>query len=166
MQKITKRLPLKKIGYTFLIILLVFGTAKTAFDISVLISKRDQIDPNRVVLIDSFSLQGKADYFRTGRGTHNGYEFKSNNDYYFSITKSSFEGITDKKNLENYLKHHGQKLTIYSDKETLNQYLSSTPLLSIKVLQIQIANKKYIDIKTGNSIYRKKLLFVQLWNYC
>ena len=162
MEKTTNRFSLKNISYAFLIILLVFGIVKTAFDISLLISKRDQVNSDRVSLVDTFLLQGKVDYLRSSKRAHNGYEFKSNNGYYFSITKSSFEGIIDKNDLENHLNHHGQKLIIYSNKETLNRYLSSTIPIGIKVLQIQIANKKYIDIKKGNSIFRKKLLFVTI----
>jgi len=52
--------------------------------------------------------------------------------------------------------YHDTKFTVFSDKETYDKYKSSKVPIFIRAFQIQIGNKKYVDISEMNDISKSE----------
>jgi len=163
MQKVSNRLSIKNIYFIILIFLFLFSVIRALSDLSKLIKGNYIINTEQIVRIDNFVQQGKADHLRSSKNSFLGYELKSKNGYSFTIKDVAFEGIKDRDEFDDILKHHNLTFIAYSDKLTLDHYLSSKEPIGINILQFKIGEEEYIDLQKGNSKFKRKLLWLTIF---
>jgi hypothetical protein len=148
----------KKVIFIILLLLFIAGSAKLVADINELRNSASLTGSQSLVKIDSFKLQGKAEYETSGaKGAINGVSFTSTNGHHFFIGKAAWEGITESIQLRELLKRHGLEFIAYADQETYEQYTSRRLFRSIDVKQIQVGEKKFIDLAKGQLKYARKM---------
>lgn len=125
------------------------------FNLYQLLSKSYYIEEANLYQVDTFRLLNRAyeesdfngRYYRRRKLV-----FESLNGYSFTIDKNFFRAISDKKKLEDTLMYSGLKFTVYSDKEYYDKYKVNKRPIFIKVYQIQIGDRKYVDISKMNKL--------------
>lgn len=124
------------------------------FNIYGLVAKTYYVNESDLYRIDSFYLSGRAYEQSEYRGRGNSKSkvvFRATNDYNFSIDDRVYWGITSKDSLLKKMMNHGLKFTVYSDRNTYDEYSKSNGPIFIKVYQLQIEGVNYIDIAEMNS---------------
>ena len=132
------------------------------FNFYQLISKSYYVDETELIKVDTFHLYTRAFRSSDGGGGKSHSEpkliFEDLKRNSFAIDGNIFQAITDKKKLEDTLMYHDLKFTVFSDRDTYNNYTKSKIPIFIRVYQIQIGNAKYVDIDKMNSISKGSLM--------
>lgn len=124
------------------------------------VAKTYYVDESKLYRVDTFHLSGRA--FREsepgGRSSRSYPKLviQSTSGYTFAIDKDIFEAITDRQRLEDTLMYHDLKFTVFTDKEYFDKYHKYNRPIFIRAYQIEIGNKKYIDIEKMNKITKGK----------
>lgn len=113
--------------------------------------------------IDSFRMQDRVYAAGGGKSGSRMYYFSSQNGYSFVIEGAAYKGIIDRAELYDTLLYHGMTFTVFSDLDTYNTYKNEKTPFGIIVLQIQIGNKKYIDLAKANGERKKKMVLHLMW---
>ena len=127
-----------------------------------LLSKSYKVEENHLYRVGTFQLLNRAHQQsdRYGRGSTGKKKliFQSTNYYSFTIDKNTFPAITDVKKLKDTLMYAGLNVTVYTDTKNFERYQSAIEPTSLKVFQIEIGGKKYIDISKMNRRTRSRVL--------
>ena len=125
------------------------------------VTKSYYVDETKLYQVDTFHLLNRG-YIQTnpnGKTRYGSPElvFKSINGYSFAIKNDVFESIIDKQELQDTLMYNDLKFTVFSDKKTFQKYNESKKPIFIKLYQLQIGSKKYIDISKLNAISKGEM---------
>jgi len=143
-----------------------------------LINKAYFIDENKLYKLNTFHLYDRAYQTSYGGGKKYGggrkYEsqlqFQSTDGYSFAIQGNFFESVQNRKQLKDALLcddnafvpnttlHHDITFIPYTSKQYYEEYKSTPYPVFIKVYQIQIGDKKYIDINEANARNKSSLV--------
>ena len=124
------------------------------FNFYQLLSKSYYVEENNLYKVDTFHLLSEArkesDF--DGRSYRPKLVFKSITGYSFAIDRNIYRAITNEKKLKDTLMYPGLKFTVYTDKEYFDNYKIKKSPIFIRVYQMQIGDKKYIDISKMNKL--------------
>ena len=127
-----------------------------------LLSKSYKVEENHLYRVGTFQLLNRAheqpDGYGRGSAGKTKLVFQSTNYYSFTIDKNTFPAITDVKKLKDTLMYAGLNVTVYTDTKNFERYQSAIEPTSLKVFQIEIGGKKYIDISKMNRRTRSRVL--------
>jgi hypothetical protein len=151
----------KKFPLILTLLIAVFLLLYYTENVYELISKTYVVDETELYKVDTFHLFRRA--FESsdlgGRGSSKPkLIFESFDNCSFAIGGNIFQAITEKEKLEDTLMYHGTKFTVFTDKQTYDEYKKGKRPIFIKVYQIEIGNVKYIDIPKLNKISKANLL--------
>lgn len=132
------------------------------FNFYQLISRAYYVNETELIKVDTFQLYTRAFRSSDGGGGKSHSEskliFEDVKRNSFAIDGGIFQAITDEKKLEDTLMYHNLKFTVFSDKDTYNNYTKSKVPIFIRVYQIQIGDTKYIDINRMNDMSKRKIM--------
>ncbi len=121
-----------------------------------LVNKTYVIDESKLYRIDSVKLMSKA-FGLPGKGSNTGFEFDDERGFNYIVSGESCTSITNKKLVRDSFKYSALVLTVYTNKEGINDYIKSLKSRTIEVFQLSIANTKYIDINNLNKCRKKTM---------
>ena len=138
-----------------------------SFNLYQLHSKSYYVEEENLYRVGTFQLLNRAhqqsDRYGRGSSGKNKLVFQSTNYYSFTIDKNTFPAITDVKKLKDTMMYAGLNVTVYTDTKNFERYQSAKEPTSLKVFQIEIGGKKFIDISKMNrrtrSIVLSELIF-------
>jgi hypothetical protein len=114
-------------------------------------------DQKKYYKLDTITLQDKAYlYAGSGKSSSKGYEFRDTSWQSYKIDDLQYHAITDFRLISDTLKYDGTRFVVYTDKEGLEIYNNKRKSESIRVYQLSIGGKKYVDISKVNSIAMRK----------
>ena len=139
------------------------------FNLYQLLSKSYYVEEGQLHRVGTFQLLNRAheqsDYIRRGFSKPK-LIFQSKNYYSFAIDRYIFKAIINEKELKDTLMYAGLPFTVYTNQEYFNKYKNSKEPIYIRVFQIEIGGKKYIDISKMNRLTRRNILSeVILWPF-
>ncbi len=115
-----------------------------------LLTKSYYINESSLCRVDTFHLLSKAyDQPTTNSDWHSDESelvFKSTNGYSFAIDSGIYNAINDKEKLKDTLMYHDTKFTVFSDTASCREYRESKTPIFLRVYQLQIGSRKYIDV--------------------
>lgn len=131
------------------------------FNLYQFLSKSYYVDEDQLHRVGTFQLLNRAheqsEY--NGRGTSKPMLIFQSKDYYsFAIDRHIFRAIINEKELKDTLMYAGVPFTVYTNEEYFNKYKNSKDPIYIRVYQIEIGGKKYIDISKMNHFTRRSIL--------
>jgi hypothetical protein len=135
----------------------IFFVGQCFYRLYSLVSKNYIIHSADIYEIGTFQMQGRAYEYGASKNSSPRFEFTARNGYSFTIDHSIFQAIVDKPKLKDTLMYHDCQFKIFSDKQAFENYRKSTEPFHINVLQIQLGDKKYIDISNANQIQKRTL---------
>lgn len=134
----------------FAIISLLY-LAFLVFQLSKLKNGSYNIDESKLYKLDTIKLIDKAYLIKLGKNSSaRRYEFKDENFFSFSISNRQYQAITEKKFVYDTLQNCNTVVTLYTDKDGLDNYINGQKSRIIPVYQLAIRGKKYIDIDKCN----------------
>ena len=161
---------LLKAFFALIALFLLYTYAQSVYK---LVSKTYFIDENKLHKLDTFHLYNRAYITSDGAGRNDRrqlqIQFQSTNGYSFSISKNVYKAIINKQQLEKMLLiddnnfvanttlYHDVTFIPYTTKEYFEQYKTTGYPVFIEVYQLQMDNKKYIDINTANGLEKAEL---------
>lgn len=125
------------------------------------LSKSNDVEEDQLYRLGSFQLLNRAhkQSDRTGRySSSHKLVFQSKNFYSFVIDENIFRATIHKKELIDTMMYAGLQFTVYTNKEYFDKYKSAKEPIYIRVFQIEIGDKKYIDIAELNRLSRSNTL--------
>lgn len=128
-----------------------------------LLSRSYYIDEKQLYQLNTFHLLGRAFEQSENRGRSSQPElvFESKNRYSFTIHKGAFAAIKEKKKLEDTLMYDNTKFTVYTTKKYYEALKKSRTPIYIDVYQIEVGNKKYVDMDEMNSrVKSQKIVWI------
>ena len=125
------------------------------------LSKSYYVEEDQLYRLGNFQLLNRA-HEQSDKVGKNSYTpkliFQSKDFYSFAIDKSIYRAIIYKKELKDTMMYAGLPFTVYTDKEYFDKYQAAKEPVYIRVFQIEIGDKKYIDIAELNRLSRGNVM--------
>ena len=159
-----KRITMSKRITTILVsIIAVIFLGYYFFNFYQLFSKSYYVEEDHLHRVGTFQLLNRAHeqlefYGRSNSYRHKKLVFQSKDYYSFAIDRHIFQAIIDEKELKDTLMYAGLPFTVYTDKESFDQYKKAMEPIYVRVFQIEIGGKKYIDISKMNDLSGRSIL--------
>jgi hypothetical protein len=148
----------KRLFYIIFILLTLFLVGSSIYSILPLFTKSYIIKEKDLIKLGTFSVGSRA-YFHEG-GPRSGSSFIEINavgNQSFHLGHEQLRSVTDQQQLKDTLLYANTNFVVYTDKEGQERYLTSNrPVISI--YQLEIGNKKYVDLDKANKMTRTSLI--------
>lgn len=147
-----------KAGLVYLLALFIFMFVGSIYNLLPHFTKSHLVNEKNLIKLGTFYLQGKAYAYKGSPKSGPSFvEFESKSGQKFHLSAEQLQAVIDLKELTDTLMYDNLNFIAYSNKEGHETYLSGSNKVII-IYQLEIGNKKYIDINNLNTVAKSTLI--------